>query len=101
MEIRAPENKTHLAKVLKLCHCVAQITSDIHLFFLAFAHATFFSLVFGVVVRCIFGPLHYYVIFFLVQVVFVSVYFYLYLCLCTCTKGRHLAITENSQNVLK
>ena len=60
--------------------CPTQITSDIHLFFLAFAHSTFFSLVLGVVVRCVFGPLDYYVIFFLVQVVFVS----MYLCICIC-----------------
>ena len=60
----------HYAKLVTKSFFVAQVTSDIHLFFLAFAHSTFFSLVFGVVVRCVFGPLHYYVIFFLVQVVF-------------------------------
>ena len=71
MKIRTPENKTHWVIVKVQQIYLAQITSDIHLFFLAFAHSTFFSLVFGVVLRCVFGPLHYYVIFFLVQVVFV------------------------------
>ena len=52
-----------------------QITSDIHLLFLAFAHCTFFSLVCGVIVRCLFGPLHYYVVFFLVQVISGLVFF--------------------------
>ena len=45
-----------------------QVTSDVHLIFLAGAHLTFFSLESGLLVRCLLGPLTFYAVFFFVQV---------------------------------
>ena len=47
---------------------MTQVTSDVHLIFLAAAHLAFFSFESGLLVRCLLGPLTFYTVFFLVQV---------------------------------
>ena len=49
---------------------VTQVTSDVHLIFLAAAHLAFFSFESGLLVRCLLGPLTFYTVFFFVQVIF-------------------------------
>ena len=48
---------------------VTQVTSDVHLIFLAAAHLAFFSFESGLLVRCLLGPLTFYTVFFFVQVI--------------------------------
>ena len=45
-----------------------QITADIHLIFVLGSHLGFFFLVTGILLRFIFGPLPFFLVFFLVQV---------------------------------
>ena len=44
-----------------------QVTSDIHHFFLTVCHLAFFLFYIGLVLRCLFGPLHFWVVFALVE----------------------------------
>ena len=50
------------------------MTADIHYMFLIASHMGFFSFVFGIVVRCVVGPLPFVVVFLLVQALIISAY---------------------------